>query len=243
MKKITLLLALLFTFNLASSQTIFEWETAVNNFDDTIDETVEGIKATFSGSGIYIDNYGGWGGSTDNLIGSGDITSVTFTFDQAVDVNSILPIEINEVVSVTYRFTPTGGSNSPVDVTLVNGFASGQVPIDLNWTNVTSFTVTVTSSPNTAGFVFDKLSVSAITLSMVDNDIAQKTKIYPNPVKEILYIKNVLDLKSIDLYNNLGQLILQFKQESIDVSHLSKGLYFLQINTKAGIETKRIIKK
>ena len=53
------------------------------------------------------------------------------------------------------------------------------------------------------------------------------------------------DLKSIDVYNSLGQHVLQskHKQKSVDMSHLTNGLYFLQIRTALGTETKRIIKK
>jgi hypothetical protein len=139
--------------------------------------------------------------------------------------------------SIDYTFTPTGGSNSPVVQSLSGGFATA----NLNWTDVTSFTVTSTGS----WFAFDNLylSVSNDVLSAAAADVPQKALVYPNPVENILYIKNSLDLKSINVYNHLGQLVLQSKEATIDVSQLSKGMYFLQINTGQGIETKRIIKK
>ena len=87
------------------------------------------------------------------------------------------------------------------------------------------------------------LSVSNDVLSVADDDVPQKALVYPNPVENILYIKNMFDLKSINVYNHLGQLVLQSKEAIIDVSQLSKGMYVLQINTGQGIETKRIIKK
>ncbi|MDO5970040.1 hypothetical protein Q4Q35_09485, partial [Flavivirga aquimarina] len=89
----------------------------------------------------------------------GDTSSLTFTFSEAVDVNSILPFNIFGQ-TIDYTFTPTGGSNSPVVVSITGGAAPGEVPVDLNWTGVTSFTV---SAPGAAAFAFDDLSVSAIT--------------------------------------------------------------------------------
>ncbi|MEP1487432.1 MAG: T9SS type A sorting domain-containing protein, partial [Algibacter sp.] len=139
-----------------------------------------------------------------------------------------------------FTFTPTGGSNSSVVVAMAGG-AAPATPVNLNWINVTSFTVT-TTAPATAQMAFDDLIVSVSTLSISANNI-QKTLIYPNPVENILTIKNVSDIISVDIYNNLGQRVLQSKQNSIDMGHLTKGLYFLQIRTALGTETKRIIKK
>ena len=90
---------------------------------------------------------------------------------------------------------------------------------------------------------FDNLSVSSATLSVATKSNGIGTKVYPNPVENILHVKNISDLKFINIYNSLGQFVLQSKRESIDVNHLSKGLYFLQINTSKGVETKRIMKK
>jgi hypothetical protein len=170
---------------------------------------------------------------------STQITSVTFTFDQPVDVNSILPID-GYAGSMDYTFTPTGGTNSPVVASIVGGGATTGT-VDLNWVGVTSFTVTASAS---AGMGFDNLSVSPDTsLSVTDAYVPQNVLVYPNPVANTLYIKNILGLKHINVYNHLGQLVLQSKEATIDVSQLSKGMYFLQIKTSQGIETKRIIKK
>ncbi|MDO5970038.1 T9SS type A sorting domain-containing protein, partial [Flavivirga aquimarina] len=171
----------------------------------------------------------------------GDTSSLTFTFSEAVDVNSILPFNIFGQ-TIDYTFTPTGGSNSPVVVSITGGAAPGEVPVDLNWTGVTSFAV---SAPGAAAFAFDDVSVNPtiITLAVNDEYAFQKAQVYPNPVENMLNIKHVSDLISIKVYNNLGEQVLQSKTNRIDVSHLSKGLYILKIKTSQGTETKKIIKK
>ncbi|HEX9826079.1 MAG TPA: T9SS type A sorting domain-containing protein [Flavobacteriaceae bacterium] len=243
MKKITfLLIVLTLAFSSVSGQTVFDWDTNAVDNGDNVTETIDGITVTFSGGpDIALLNGQGSSGTSGLIVWhSTKITSVTFTFDQPVNVNSILPIDAYGG-SMDYTFTPTGGANSAVVASIVGGVATTGT-VDLNWVGVTSFTVTASDSAG-AGFGFDNLSVSSGTLSVTDAYVPQNVLVYPNPVANTLYIKNILDLKSINIYNNLGQLVLQSKEATIDVSQLSKGMYVLQIHTNQGTETKRIIKK
>ncbi len=229
-----------------SAQTVFGWETATVSGDSTT-ETIGAITVTATndnvGAGVGIPtNWGGWQGSSGNVVRFGSTTSVTFTFDQAVNMNSILPME-GSGSDVNYIIARVDGSGvSPVNVSLTGGGAPGLVPVDLNWTGVTSFTVTASATSNIA---FDDLSVNAsASLSTVQSNYEfQKVLVFPNPVENVLYVKNISGLKSLNLYNDLGQLVLKSRQDNIDVSNLSKGIYFLQIHTDAGMKTKRIIKK
>ena len=219
--------------------TIFEFETASDN-GDNVTETIDGITVTAQGGGDFqLLDASDYGGSTAFVLYQpSDVSSVTFTFDQAVDINSILAMEGNGV-AVDYTFTPTGGSNSSVMSSVPS---NDGISVDLNWTGVTSFTVT-TSSGSGSSFTFDNLSVDASeSLSITDDYTYQKVKVYPNPVENMLYIKTSSELKSIKLYNNLGQQILQNNNEIINMSNLPKGMYFLQIISSKRTETKRIIK-
>ncbi|MFI0428770.1 T9SS type A sorting domain-containing protein [Mariniflexile sp. HMF6888] len=223
---------------------IFAFETAVDN-GDNITETVNGVLLTVTGSpdlAIFdADLSGNYGGGTGyDIWTSSPSNSVTFTFDQPIDINSILAIEGDGSVATDYTFTPTGGGGSNAVVVATTPVFDGIV-VDLNWVGVTSFTVT-TSNGSGSYFMFDDLSFSLNTLS-TDDYVFEKTKVYPNPVENILHVKNISDLKSIKVYNNVGQLVLESKEAIIDVSLLSQGMYILQINTSLGTETKRIIKK
>ncbi|GAA3587452.1 T9SS type A sorting domain-containing protein [Flavivirga amylovorans] len=222
--------------------TIFDWDTNAVDTGTSITEEIGGLTTTVTtdtaGSSWLLTPFGSFGGSSGDVIfnSAASVTTVTFTFSQPVVVNSILAIEGNAGGTVDFTFTPDGGDNLEVEATLAGGFKD----VDLNWIDVTSFTVTKTGG----GFAFDNLSVYPIsTLSVTDNYRFQKAVVYPNPVENILYIKNISGLKSIDVYNNLGQKVFQSNTESIDVGHLSKGMYFLQIHTDQGTETKRVIKK
>ena len=64
----------------------------------------------------------------------------------------------------------------------------------------------------------------------------QTSSIYPNPVKDNLTIQNAGDLVGSDIriYSTTGQLVASHSQwngESIDVSHLCPGVYFVNTNS------------
>jgi Secretion system C-terminal sorting domain len=69
----------------------------------------------------------------------------------------------------------------------------------------------------------------------------------PIPAQNILQItiKNTMTIDSLQVYNNLGQLVLDENgaNQSVDVSNLSSGSYFIKINTKEGAFVKQFVKE
>lgn len=68
-------------------------------------------------------------------------------------------------------------------------------------------------------------------------------KIYPNPVKDqfSIQLKNILELENVNIYNNLGQLVLTSNETTINSSKLSTGLYIVEIQTTRGKASKKLI--
>jgi hypothetical protein len=71
--------------------------------------------------------------------------------------------------------------------------------------------------------------------------------IYPNPLSDILNIQSKEEIKSVSIFNLIGQKVLSFNKNknfnSFDVSSLSKGAYIINIEAKSGKKsTKKIIK-
>ena len=72
--------------------------------------------------------------------------------------------------------------------------------------------------------------------------------IYPNPVKDILYIETETEIEEVMVYDvygrvqNLRNSETQKLRNSIDISNLKSGIYFVKINTEKGNIVKRIIK-
>lgn len=82
----------------------------------------------------------------------------------------------------------------------------------------------------------------------VDDDILNnQIQLYPNPTKNVLYIKNSTSLKveKIIIYTILGQAIKKEKDVDtfIDMNAFSKGTYFVKIHTQKGVLFKKVIKR
>lgn len=61
--------------------------------------------------------------------------------------------------------------------------------------------------------------------------------IYPNPVKDILYIKGIGKIEKAEIYNMVGQKVISLNslEDKVDVSSLSKGNYILQLFVKGEV--------
>ncbi|MFT4764322.1 MAG: hypothetical protein ACI9OH_001416 [Oleispira sp.] len=143
----------------------FDWETGVDN-GATATQTVSGVTATFttSNSAASLIDGGGFGGSTANIVFTqyaNESTSVTVAFSSAININSVFAFDADGAAGSTWTFTPTGGSNSNVVQAISSSTGS---TVTLNWTGVTSFTVT--SSQGAETFGFDNI----VSLATFDSD-------------------------------------------------------------------------
>lgn len=79
----------------------------------------------------------------------------------------------------------------------------------------------------------------------IDKFVLENFNIYPNPATDVINIclENNLILQKVTLYNNLGQIVKESNQEIIDVSGLTKGLYFVEVETNQGKASKKVIVK
>jgi len=76
------------------------------------------------------------------------------------------------------------------------------------------------------------------TTSIQENNTSE-FNIYPNPVKDVLTIDGIYN--SVNIYDVFGKLVLTSQtQKIIDVSKLSNGVYFVNINTENTITVKKI---
>ena len=107
--------------------------------------------------------------------------------------------------------------------------------------------------PNQADIFFDfnpaittNIVTTEITSSLsVDENLISKFYVYPNPTTGVLNIKSNSSIAKLEIYNNIGQVVSsEFNKNSIDVSTLSTGLYFVRIEDSIGnLEIKKIVKK
>ena len=79
----------------------------------------------------------------------------------------------------------------------------------------------------------------------IDDNYLFDVLIYPNPTTGILTIKSQKGISEIEIYNQLGQLVLSnSSQNTIDISSVSQGLYLMKITNQQGnFGISKIIKK
>lgn len=72
-----------------------------------------------------------------------------------------------------------------------------------------------------------------------------KSFAYPNPTTGQISINSNIDISIIEIYNQLGQLVLSnYKKQNIDISNLNSGIYIIKLYDKKGtIRTQKIIMK
>ena len=118
------------------------------------------------------------------------------------------------------------------------GFMSGEF-----WYHISSNDQGLTLSLNNPIFGF--ANFQDYPLSISESNLV-RFKISPNPVSEILYItseNNSID--KISVYSINGQLILSENENThqLDVSALSKGLYFVEVTSENGVAIQKFIKQ
>jgi Secretion system C-terminal sorting domain len=97
--------------------------------------------------------------------------------------------------------------------------------------------------------VTNKATSTFKTLETQDFEFSNYFTVYPNPAKAELNIasRETINVKSISIYNTLGQLVLVVtnpeKTANIDVSSLTAGNYFIQIKTVKGNSSARFVKE
>ena len=155
----------------------------------------------------------------------------------------------NQSVSLTMvsngtNYTATITLNSPANLAAGITYSSGIL---------TSTSNTIASSPfevQTGGLNGETLSGTlnfTYTGGAGINEIeTAEIKIYPNPVKEVLYIdipffEKVEYLKNVEIVDLSGKTLMS-PLSQINVSHLASGIYFIKITTNKGIVTKKFIK-
>ncbi len=88
--------------------------------------------------------------------------------------------------------------------------------------------------------------ISEVVATKVNNLETAGLTVYPNPATNVVNITGA-DIKDIQLFNTVGQLIHKYNISSskaqINVSDLPQGIYLLRINTEKGTRTVRFIKK
>ncbi|WCO01544.1 M1 family aminopeptidase [Psychroserpens ponticola] len=137
---------------------------------------------------------------------------------------------------------------APVPIRLI-GTLGEELDLVLNHTsNMQQFSETVNFAVQDVIFnpEFDIISANnQVVLSLDTFEIESDLKMFPNPSSVSVSIQKpeTLEVKSITIYNTIGQLLYRSEwTDKIDVSSFSEGLLFMQFQTNKGVINKSLLK-
>jgi len=95
-------------------------------------------------------------------------------------------------------------------------------------------------------FFIDNFQITTTSLSVEDN-VIEGFEIYPNPVNDMLRFNAQDDIKSISIYNLLGQEVLRTQPRvsntEVNMSNLPTGMYVVKVQVGEQLGSYRIIKE
>ncbi|WP_426473311.1 BspA family leucine-rich repeat surface protein [Chryseobacterium balustinum] len=182
---------------------------------------VQNMTAIFAGADSFNQDLGSW-----------DLSSLT---------NASLALSGNSIDCVNYSYTIAGWAqnpNTPNNISispLMMLSYSPDVVVDRN----TLISKGWTMFGDTLGScqIKEGLSTSETT--------NPKISIYPNPAHDIIYLKNISNVKSYVITDLSGRMVMKdsLSQDSINIQHLTSGTYILELIFKDKIQSLKFIKK
>ena len=227
-------------------------QTVVNSYDPNDKTCLEGATISQTKVGDFVhymirfENTGTF--PAQNIVVKDIIDTTKF------DINSIVPIK----GSHSFVTNITAGKKvefifENINLPFENATNDGYIVFKIK----TKSTLVIGDSfSNTASIYFDynfpiitnTTTTTIQTLGNQDFEFESYFSFYPNPVKDVLTLdfKQTIEVKSINIYNTLGQLVLIIPKaqntNNIDVSSLKSGNYFIKINSDKGTSNSKFIK-
>lgn len=152
------------------------------------------------------------------------------------------------------KYTHPGSINQDLDQPIYDGTQDGWVDEEINLNDYTGqqlylrFTLVSDQGVTGNGIFIDNLTVDAINIeepNSVKENPLQSVKLYPNPATDRLFV-TLNSAYTYTVCNVVGQAIVSGSNtggEAISTAGLSKGMYFITINSGANQVVKRFVKQ
>ncbi|MGJ8591035.1 MAG: T9SS type A sorting domain-containing protein [Aquaticitalea sp.] len=178
----------------------------------------------------------------NNLQNTPEITTVNRLAGTAMEITYSVPSSIaNSAYPLTIEFFGafSGQGKNFIESDIYTAVGTKTVTINLptgfdpiDFVNVVATATDANGNTSEFGIQRD------VTLSVLQNEIIG-FKVYPNPVSNMLFIKSsISENYNLEVMNALGQIVSTKRGDasstSLDVSNLSKGFYFLNIDSENG---------
>lgn len=191
----------------------------------------------------------------------GDISDGFFTIQVAGATTLVTSITLDGQSGVSTISSPSGTlqmietvlpantTDNSVSWSVSNGTGSASIGASGLLTAISDGTVTVTATANDGSGVTGDMviTISNQSAGIKSNDFSPNIRIHPNPGTGIFNVGLSSDevINGISVYNDMGQLVYSNGSlgESLNLSHLPKGIYILKVITNHGTATQKLIIK
>ncbi|MGG7466632.1 DUF7619 domain-containing protein [Chryseobacterium arthrosphaerae] len=226
-------------------------QTVVNSFDPNDKTCLEGTSITQTQVGDYVhylirfENTGT--ANARNIVVKDEIDTSKF------DISSLVPLHgshnfVTRVTDPNILEFIFENIQLPFDDAHNDGYLSFKIKTKSTLNTGDSFS-------NTARIYFDynaPIITNTYTTSVAGTLATSEIKndkntigIHPNPVKDILYIKSSDEVIKAEIYDTAGRIInsMGTKNNTVDVSSLSKGNYWIKLFLKDEVSVQKFIKE
>lgn len=170
----------------------------------------------------------------------GNYTCVTTAW---IDWNQNCTFESNELLDLGAATNVADGlsANSPLSFTVPSDAVIGNTTLRV----VTKFNIASGPCENNHDAEVEDYDINVVASLSVDEFGLSSISIFPNPTNSILNIKGVeIALENAEIYSITGQKVMTVNTnlETINVSTIANGVYFLKLNTATASKTYKFIK-
>lgn len=226
--------------------------TGASSFNQPIGNWNTGNVTNMSGMFLYAtlfnQDINSW--NTSNVIYFANMFNTATAFNQ-----NLGNWNLSDATSAQNMFLNSGLSCQNYDSTLYGWSNNPATPQNIALSNVSPLKYSHAAAVNArnnlinskgwsiSGDIYDSECQSF--LSTVDNLISEEISIYPNPVAESVFIKNLKNVNRFTITDASGRIMMKdvINKNFIGVEHLMPGNYILQLITKSGAHTFKFIKK
>ncbi len=196
-----------------------------------------------------------WGDTTTNIL-TNSYFSTIFRTDYTSPTSYARPIYRN--VCSTTNLTLTNGTywldwqatgsasltgpwQPPITITGQDSTGNAMQLIDGIWSKVVDSSITTLAYPQ--GFPFIIYGTKTVGINELDNE--SMFRLYPNPVKNELTVEVSSMMKTIKVYNLVGQIVFNAEVKSktykVNTSNFTNGAYFIEVETEKGFIRKKFV--
>ena len=106
-----------------------------------------------------------------------------------------------------------------------------------------------TDMPYTSGYqLFPRYAddIKVVAVESIENAAAAGIQVYPNPAMEYIVIDGLQQIESVEVINQIGEVVLFINAVSgnkIDLNTIAAGLYTLKIKTNTGVYASQLVKQ